>query len=273
MKTAAEYRKQNARLMEEYEQKVRRWLRKDDKYNIADKIPFFRDGVTNPEVWFTEGNNFRPLFILKEVSIGKESAEELTCYLEEWGNPKYFEFAENPFDDIKNGQFSQWRRIARLAKGLEKVYHESVIPEYYCFDLDYKKGNIKYDGDIEGYKKYKPLTANKEYIDIINKIAILEIKKVGGGKTVGLEISKATKYYSEHIEPFADLLAKQIELIDPTVIICLGRENEACISKLFNNIKPSIKERIWLDGYHHVLSSNDNFYYAPLKKYMEALQK
>ena len=100
--------------MQEYEQRVRKWLKQDDKYGIADKIPYFRDGVTNPEVWFAEGNDFRPLFILKEVSTGKDTVEELQDFLQIWKNKTCFDFAEYPFDDVKVGTFSQWKRVARL---------------------------------------------------------------------------------------------------------------------------------------------------------------
>lgn len=68
---------------------------------------------------------------------------------------------------------------------------------------------------------------------------VLELKKVGGGTYATSKISKATKHYTEHIGPFEDLIIKQVELIDPTVIICLGRENGKCISELLKNVKES----------------------------------
>ena len=55
---------------------------------------------------------------------------------------------------------------------------------------------------------------------------------MGGGTKADSEISIATKHYTEHIESFEKLLINQINLIEPTVVICLGRHNGACISEL-----------------------------------------
>lgn len=274
MITASDYNEKHQDLMVRYEQRVREWLSQDDNYNIANKIPFFRDGVVCPEKWFEEGNDFRPLFILKEVSLGisnihseKDGVNELDKYLIEWGNPKYFEFAQNPFDDIRNGHFSQWRRIAKLAKGLEEIHNGADWCDYYKYDFSFKSGGEIYQGDIEGYKQCNEKTANSIYNEIIDRIAVLELKKLGAGTSAGSELSIATKHYTEHIDPFKDLIIEQINLIDPTVIICLGREYGKCTSHLLKDIKPETKDRIWIDGYHHILSSNKNFYEIPLETY------
>ena len=118
---AEQYRKENKKLHEEYEKKVRAWLSEFGNEELARNIPYFRDGVTCPETWFRAGNTFRPLIILKEVSLGFDDVEKLPDYLKTWGNLKCFDFVENPFDDVKVGYFKQWRRIARLAKGLEEI--------------------------------------------------------------------------------------------------------------------------------------------------------
>ena len=59
---------------------------------------------------------------------------------------------------------------------------------------------------------------------MIEKIAVLEVKKIGGGRDVNSELSIATKHYTEHIVPFCDLICREIELINPTVIVCCSRE-------------------------------------------------
>lgn len=275
MISAAEYRMENAKLMVDYEHSVRNWLRSNGDAEIAERIPFFRDGVVCPEVWFQEGNDFRPLFILKEVSLGIDDKKGLECYLNKWGNPKYFEFVENPFDDIKVGTFSQWRRIAKLAKGFEELHKRDEICDYYQYDFGYVEGGEIYTGDIEGYKdaKYRQRTANRNYIDIIDKMAVLEIKKVGGGTKAGSAISMETKYYTEHISPFKELLYRQIKLINPTVIIGLGRENGDCISALLEDIKTTTEDVKWIKGYHHIHSSNEKFYYEPLRQYKGLIMK
>ena len=100
----------------------------------------------------------------------------------------------------------------------------------------------------------------------------MEIKKVGGGTYANSPISVATGYYTEHIEPFKGLIEEQINLIDPTVIICLGRECGCCTSQLLAEIKENVGKRIWIDGYHHQFSSNEKFYYGPLNEYKKIIK-
>ena len=274
---AQEYQVEHNKLMTKWEKEARSWLAESNK-ELSEQIPFFRDGVTCPEVWFEEGNDFRPLFILKEVSIGKNYTCEIPDFLATWNNNTMFEFAQYEFDDVKVGSFPQWRRIARLAKAFEDV-HNGIYPcDYSRYDFGSLKGDGKeYIGNIDGYKgdKYKQRTSNKEYDNIINKIAILELKKLGGGQTVGSKLSIATGYYTEHIEKFADNIKAQIDIIQPTVIIGLGRENGHCITQELlekANVNQKLKDVIQIKGYHHVRSSNKKFYDDPLEKYAEAIK-
>lgn len=273
MISASEYRKCNERLMQEYEQRVRTWLKDCGEEELSKIIPFFRDGVTCPEVWFKEGNTFRPLIILKEVSLGVNCLKELPGFLNKWGNPQYFEFVENPFDDIKVGSFKQWRRIVRLVAGLEEV-HNGTDLNYMNLDLNYSEGEA-YSGDVEAYKTkgYAYRTANKNYESVVNRMAVIEIKKIGAGQSVNSELSDKTRHFAEHIEPFKDLLIRQIELIDPTVIICLGKHNGKFTSSLLEEVKRSTKERLWIGGYHHCYSSNRNFFERPIEAYRDYLNK
>ena len=272
--TAEKYRKENNKLMQKYEKRVRKWLADNGKEELSTTIPYFRDGVVCPEKWFAKGNNFRPMIILKEVSLGINQVDELNDFLELWGRPRYFEFVENPFDDIRNGRFKQWRRIARLVKGLEEIYNGAEYYDCDKYDVSFISGGEKYQGNIKGYKTISnERTANPIYNDIVDKMAVVEIKKLGAGQTVNSELSLATKHYTEHIEPFHDLLCYQIELINPTVIICLGREYGSCISDLLKNIKNNTCERLWIDGYHHTRSSNAHFFEEPISVYKDYLNQ
>ena len=259
-----EYIVKKNKILDEYEKRVRDWLKKTGASEIADKIPFYRDGVTCPDIWFKTGNNFRPLFILKEVSIGKDLLDDLDDYLKTWGNKKRFEFVESSFEDVKIGRFTTWKKIAALAKGIEDVYKGANPREYNINEFRYQVGGEIYEGDIEGDRNYGARTANAVYNDIINKIAVLEIKKIGGGRYVGSELSIATKYYSKHIEPFQDLICKQIELINPTVIIVCCRE--AFTGKLLKEIENKISDKLWIYGYHPARNSTENFYNKTLEE-------
>lgn len=265
MITVKEYLVKKEELLDQYEKSVREWLKEDDKHKIAQRIPFFRDGVTCPEVWFKPGNDFRPLFILKETSIGKDCVNDLNGFLERWGNQTTFEFVENPFDDVKIGKFTFWRKIAALAKGLEDIHNGIGVREYNINEFAYKIGGEKYTGTIEGYRDYNARTANELYNDIINKIAVLEIKKIGGGRSTGSELSLATKYYSEHISPFQDLIVEEIKLINPTVIIVCSREVYS--RNLLKEIEKNTGDAKWIYGYHPTRNTIENFYYKPVKEF------
>ena len=98
------------------------------------------------------------------------------------------------------------------------------------------------------------------------------MKKIGGGTSVGSKLSLETMYYLEHKEKFEEYLLQQIKLINPTVVICLGRENKKCIRDVLKNIEVSTNAK-WIDGYHHIHSSNVNFYDNPLYEYRKFIKE
>ncbi len=271
MISAKEYTIKRNELMDEYERKVRDWLKEKGAGEIADKIPFYRDGVTCPEVWFKPGNNFRPLFILKEVSIGKDDIEGLNEYLEEWDDKRTFDFTEYPFDDVKIGKFTTWRKIAALAKGLEDIHKGLGIREYDINEFAYREGGEKYSGTTPGYLAYGARTANEAYNDIMSKIAVLEIKKVGGGTIATKDLSLATRYYSEHITPFRDLICREIELIKPTVVV--GCCREFFTGNLLKEVEDRVSDVPWIYGYHPSMTSTENFYYKTVRAFAGLMKK
>lgn len=267
-----QYQIEHNNLMSEWETEARNWMLQLGKEELSYQIPFFRDGVTCPEVWFDDNNTFRPLFVLKEVSIGKNNTEDVPEFLKIWGNKKTFEFAQYDFDDIKIGTFRQWKRIARLAKALEDV-HNGIYPcDYGKYDFSFQNSGKFYEGDIPGYtdKMYCEKTANSTYNNIISKIAVLELKKVGAGQSVTSDLSIATGYYTDHIDKFKDKIIKQIQFMKPTVIIGLGRENGECITKLLVKNGICKDTELLIEGYHHARTSNEDFYNDPLEKYWKS---
>lgn len=275
--TVQQYQLEHEKLMTEWENEARSWLSEIGEEELAKNIPFFRDGVTCPEVWFDKDNTFRPLFILKEVSIGKNYKCYVHEFLKTWGNKKTFEFAQYEFDDIKVGSFPQWMRIARLAKAFEEVHKGKYPCDYGTFDMRFRDKGELYVGEIPGYKdpkgkNYKK-TTNTVYNDIINKIAVLELKKVGAGQNVSSELSLATGYYTSRIKKYKEKICKQIDLIKPTVIIGLGRENGECITRLLKDNGIEMNNIIVIEGYHHSRSSNEKFYDCPLRQYREERMK
>lgn len=272
MISADEYRIKREALFSRYEDRVRQWLRENGQGELSEKIPFCRDGITCPEKWFKPDNRFRPLFILKEPSMGIKNESFLDSYLEKWGNTTCFEFAENPFDDIRIGKFKSWIRIAILASGMFSAAEGNGVTDYYSHNMSFSSGGEKYTGDIQGYIEYGERTSNRNYSNIIDRIAVMDIKKVGGGPSVTTDLSIRSQYFTKHIEPFMDLIIEQIELIDPTVIICCGRENGDCVSELLKVDGKPLSEMMngipWIKGYHPNRSSVQHFYTEPLKQYI-----
>lgn len=274
MISAKEYVSQKAKLMADYEKAVREWLRNKGGIGaeIADKIPFLCDGVATPEHWFSSGNDFRPLFILKEASIGINNVSELDSFLEKWGGITRFEHVEDPFGDIKIGSFtSPWGRVLKLTKGLEVMRLRNEHYGYYEDDFGFKCGGEENPNKITGNSKYDYRTANQNYLSTVDKIAVINIKKIAGGTSASSDLSTATQYYTRHLEaPLGELLLKQIELIDPTIIVFCSPE----ISRAFNGqFRTRLEEKyVCLDGYHPTRNSIARFYDYPINQY-EEIQK
>ncbi len=273
MISAAEYNRKNEELMVEYEERVRAWLAGKADETLVEKVPFFRDGVVSPETWFCAGNDFRPLFVLKEVSMGFDEVQKLDSYLEDLEWQKRFEFVKEPCNDVQIGKHATWTRMARLAKALEDVYNGNEDYDYQKYDFSFKPSEEKCPGTAQGDDKGKSdiRNANKDYNDIIRKIAVINMKKIGGGTGAGSEMSKALLHYKKHVSPFEDLLCRQIALIDPNVIIFCGRDG-GCISKFFAGVKGKTNGGLWIDGYHPRCRSNYNFYETPLQAFKEHIR-
>lgn len=137
---------------------------------------FFKDGIVCPEEW--EKTQIKILFVLKEVHNK--------------GSRGIYNFLES--DDIQNGykeKSTMWRKVISLAYGI--LNYKTV-----CFeDIDQKM--VK---DNE-----------KLYTDIVKKIAIMNIKKSGGGSTVD-------SLYTKQAKKFGDKIKKEIEIISPDIIVC-----------------------------------------------------
>lgn len=275
------YREEKDKLLLNLENIVRESIKSITKNEYAAKhLPFFGDGLANPEVWFN--SNYRPLFILKEVNMGlkSQSYEELESSLEsynrKWGigpNRYYMEFVEDKFGDIRIGKFNTWKKVVRLSSGLEndfatqghlKVsfnveYGDPVTLEY----LNYIHRNLKKETVPSAYCEkgswYKYTTGNKNYINAVNHIAVINIKKIGAGDNTDSFISKSGLDYIWYLSNTSSFLREQIKLLNPTVIIsCCGGDNSEIKGELYkemNHIR-------WLNTIHpgNRYKSYEDFY-------------
>ncbi len=88
-----------------------------------------------------------------------------------------------------------------------------------------EKLNKENIGKRKEKNKYKYKTANGNYTNIINKIAVINIKKLGSGKYCNTKLSEMGCTFEEYLKntDICEILHRQIEIIDPTVIIVCGK--------------------------------------------------
>lgn len=213
--TVNEYITKNDELMANWEKACREWLRekkKEDKRIIPDAT-FYKDGVFDPVVWFSENNQCRPLFILKEVH--EKPLREKRLFVNFLGSYKGIndrDFCQEKADyDLWDGERT-WRRLAMLAQGLLQVQESNEYPNYELFDKpQFDIDNIPIED--ESLSKYR---------SVLGRIAVINLKKMPGGSSDNSQESKRTICYPEHVKRYSDKLKYQIGLIDPTIIVCCG---------------------------------------------------
>ena len=175
--------------MERWESECRNWLMTD-----SINATFFRDGIIDPDIWFN--NRFRPLFILKEVHDKKPKG----------GFVDFTAMNDAEDHDIWN-RVGMWHALGTLAKGIicGIQNRENIVPY-----------ETLYAEDLGNYRK------------TLRQVAVINIKKLSSGSDTGSNESRITMHFSCHAYKFRDNLRKQIEMIQPSVIICCGSELKNC---------------------------------------------
>ena len=194
------YREQREKLMNKWEKECRDWLEHENGEQIT--ATFFKDGIIDPDVWYQ--NEFRPLFILKEVH---DTAQENRCI--------DFVAMQNGKDyDIWEGR-GMWRALGALAQGIISSMELAgkVLPY-----------EMLYQADLSEYHK------------ALRRIAIINIKKLSGGNRVGSDTSIQKKHFTCHACKFKEYLQSQINLIDPSIIVCCGADMKSCFELRDNRL-------------------------------------
>lgn len=177
-------------MLDEYVKKYLEWM---EENGIEANI--FKDGIVNYDVW--ESSKFKPLFVLREVH---DIPDEDT-----WG--KIYNFLDDK-NDVKRGVSPTWIRVALLADGLKKSYDGIEAKyEYQTYER----------GEKENWNH------RKEYRNIIEHIAVINLKKISGGNYKNSLESQKTKCYTEHIDYFKEELMNQIAEIKPNLIVLCGK--------------------------------------------------
>lgn len=158
------------------------------------KAAIFKDGIVNEDVFGT--NEFRPLFIMREVN-DKENHQEIEVTSL---------FGEG--SDLLNGIHKTWQQVASLIYFFKQIYGDDNT-------------TINYENIFNSTREENQQPTSC-YREAVNSVAIINLKKVGGGGHITSVASKKTAYYEEHAANFSEELKAQITEINPNIIICCG---------------------------------------------------
>lgn len=163
---------------------MERWRKASE--DSADSASFIADGIVNPEVWVQQDT--RILFLLKEAYVSgnydfSSDRDSLTSWL-----------FSNDISGYTYNHVAEWTQGIIAASQGNQLEFDSWL-------------------GVEGRNRK---IYDKERSELLQKIAVVNIKKYGGVRQSGID----DLYY--HCIKHADLLREQIELANPTVIVCGG---------------------------------------------------
>lgn len=238
MSEVEQYKNKMKDFFAKYSKEVWEWVGNECKAN------FYEDGVVNPEVWFEENNKFRPLFVLKEVHEASIPDENTNKEAQRFG----FLDENNKDPLIHDGM---WKRMRILAEAMYKVYTDNKKEEYEILEKSMKETNHK--------------TA-------CERVAIINLKKLAGGRSVDSSKSRNSLCFSCHAVRFKDKLLEQIGIIKPTIIICCGKDIvSTCLVGTDKMLKVNGKSVPVINTYHPAMRGNfvESFYNHTLSEFIK----
>lgn len=184
-------------------------------------------------------------FLLKETNGNNKNGDKPETY-EDWN---YVEWIK----DISEGKepiYPTFRNIAMWSAEFYDIFENDVLDKSKYID----NGN---------------LIVNKELIKILQKIAIVNLKKTWGGGTTSWD--SINNYISN--EEIKNILRQQVEIIKPDVVVCGSREVFDFARIIFGGNDKNIKT---LKGniLNHFKAENAiyvNFYHPSCRKRREAV--
>ena len=178
--------------MENYLKNNEAVLKELKQNRIKKTNDFITDGIVDPETWF-ESKGERILFLLKEAYSSEGPVE--------WDLPSWLR-SKRCMEKCKNDCSKCWPSGTTYNHVAEAVY--MILNPDLGFDEWF---------GLESRKSREYKLTRKS---LLEKIAVINIKKYDGKKKSEDEDLK------KHIKEHGELLKKQIESINPTVIICGG---------------------------------------------------
>lgn len=154
-----------------------------ERHKKAGYTTFIQDGIVDPKQWFSQ--QVRVLFLLKEAYPDDKAPKGVS------------NIAENLITPNENkGRI--WSAVAEWQYGIEHT----------------TKNNIpSFNNWIDVQEKADWSDRNRR-CDLLRKCAIINIKKSNG------QNGSDDRDLERYVEEDGDLLRRQIEIIDPTIIVC-----------------------------------------------------
>ena len=245
----------------EYEKKANalfgKWKSKEPKRGVNHGADIFiRDGIADPEQWFSQ--DVRPLFLLKEAYT-KDST-----YKKDWDLCDHF--MGRGEDELRVTEpkecDSTWCRITQWAYGILNTSAEEA-PSFEEAEkaIRNESGKVLYGNEW------------------LSKIAVVNVKKSGG------RASSSYENIEEYVFQDRVELAEQIDLIDPTVIVCgrtydffdmipgmgggFNEPSAGCYEEFLVNDHPVIVVNYWHPANRYPKIMN---YYGLVSIYQQALK-
>jgi len=176
------------------------------KHKDKGRNKFVSDGVVCPEKWFSQ--TVRPLFLLKEAHAGQDGGET------DWN-------LIGCLNSVEESKGRIWSAVAEWQHALENTTADS-IPFFDSWLGDGSK-------NVNTYRDIK--------CGLLKKCAVINVKKSNGQKR------SDDSDLMNFIEEDWDLLKKQIEIVDPTIILC-----GSTFHLLIEWQKRNIEKRIFSDN-------------------------
>lgn len=210
--------------------------RKNEELEIDHSKKFIEDGIVDEKLW---ENGSKILYFLKEAYTDENSDK---CFS--------LTDAHRRFDWLEY-KTSIWYRVAEWTYGLNVL---SSMPTDKIVDGEF---NI-----VPRYKYFKDGELDK---NLNSEIAFVNIKKSNGKSNSNF---KELKKYCEFDREF---IKRQIEIINPKIIVCGGTEE--FFYKIFNQEDIFLKDKIVIKHCHpSIRADKENIYYGLVNKYVDTLR-
>ncbi|MFC1536160.1 hypothetical protein ACFL4H_02185 [Candidatus Neomarinimicrobiota bacterium] len=186
-----------------------------DKIQAPVDIPIVKDGVIDFDIWKPQAP--KVLFVLKDTNQHRGSLIQLLSEPYHEDHRPEITNHNKRTRKIRSDLRYTWLNISRWAFGIERIWDNNPI-------LDWKE----IDNKSEWYQEEQDYLG---WMNELKKIAVINLKK-----TPGKEAAKPAELQNAY-DDYGDLLWKQINLIDPNVIIFCSVSNYIVTDEIISGLR------------------------------------